>query len=134
MQAYELEGHGGSETVIGKALTAAPELRSKAFVTTKVSRGPFTPQTIRASCERSLSRLQQDSLELLQLHHFRAGPRTNPRTGKEETAPSIEEQMAGLKALQDDGMIKYIGLNNANAAQTRAAVSPVPFAVRGHRL
>ena len=60
-------------------------------------------------------------MELLQLHHFRAGPRKNPRTGKEETAPSIEEQMAGLKALQDDGMIKYIGLNNANAAQLQMA-------------
>ena len=42
-------------------------------------------------------RLQADSVELLQLHHFNAG-QTNPRTG--ETSPSIGEQMAGLKTLQ----------------------------------
>jgi aryl-alcohol dehydrogenase-like predicted oxidoreductase len=113
-EAYELEGHGGSETVIGLALSAEPELREQAFVTTKVSRGPYTAENIRASAERSLSRLQLDQLELLQLHHFRAGD-------GDDGAPTIEEQMSGLKALQDDGKIKYIGLNNANAVQLQMA-------------
>ena len=115
-EAYELEGHGGSETVIGLALHTAPELRERAFVTTKVSRGPFTAENIRASAERSLARLQLDKLELLQLHHFRVG---KDRNGNE--MPTIQEQMNGLKALQDEGMIKYIGLNNANAVQLQMA-------------
>jgi aryl-alcohol dehydrogenase-like predicted oxidoreductase len=115
-EAYELEGHGGSETVIGLALSANPELRERAFVTTKVSRGPYTAEGIRASAERSLARLQLDQLELLQLHHFRVGKMRNG-----DDAPTIMEQMHGLKALQDEGKIKYIGLNNANAVQLQMA-------------
>ena len=57
-EAYELEMQGGSETLIGQALTERPDLRETAFVTTKVSNGPFTANGIKRSVERSLGRLQ----------------------------------------------------------------------------
>ena len=117
-QAYQNEANGGSEDVIGVALAEAPELKAKAFVTTKVSYAPFDAGTIRKHCKTSLANLQFDSIELLQLHHWNAG-RVNARTG--EVQPSIGEQMAGLKAVQDEGLVKYIGLNNANAAQLQEA-------------
>ena len=68
-EAYELEMQGGSETLIGQALTERPDLRETAFVTTKVSNGPFTANGIKRSVERSLGRLQTCPPPLPPPHH-----------------------------------------------------------------
>ena len=75
---------------------------------------------------------RSDTVELLQLHHFydKLEP-WRPQTVEEtvtlpkgmglEDLPSIEVQMGALKELQDEGKIKYIGMNNATSAQLQQA-------------
>ena len=50
------------------------EIEAGAFVTTKASRAPFTPDVIRATCEKSLGNLQMESIPLYQLHRYDNGP------------------------------------------------------------
>jgi aryl-alcohol dehydrogenase-like predicted oxidoreductase len=99
---------GGSETVIGLALKEDPAVAADAFVTTKASRTPFTDEQIRHTCANSMAALQMDTIPLYQLHRF-------------DTETPIAEQMATLKALQDEGKIQYIGLNNTLLEHLEAA-------------
>lgn len=84
---------GGSETVIGRALAAAPSLKEKAFVTTKCTLQPYTEEKIRAACAYSSEKLQTDCIELYQLHGW------DPNT-------PIADQLGVLAALQKEGKIK----------------------------
>ena len=85
---------GGSETVIGRALAAAPSLKEKAFVTTKCTLQPYTEEKIRDACAYSSKKLQTDCIELYQLHGW------DPKT-------PIADQLGVLAALQKEGKIKY---------------------------
>ena len=95
---------GGSETVIGRALTAAPSLKEQAFVTTKCTLQPYTEEKIRSACAYSMEKLQTDCIELYQLHGW-------------DPATPVADQLGVLAALQEEGKIKYIGLNNAGVKQ-----------------
>eukprot|EP01046_Picozoa_sp_COSAG06_P057806 COSAG06_NODE_11393_length_1516_cov_1.510939_3_plen_311_part_00 len=95
---------GGSETVIGRALTAAPSLKEQAFVTTKCTLQPYTEEKIRSACAYSMEKLQADCIELYQLHGW-------------DPATPVADQLGVLAALQEEGKIKYIGLNNAGVKQ-----------------
>lgn len=66
------------------------------------------PEYLRSACEASLRRLGVDAIDLYQ-HH-----RPDPDVPYEET-------MGGLKALYDDGLVKRLGLSNANPDQIRQA-------------
>lgn len=84
---------GGSETVIGRALAAAPSLKEKAFVTTKCTIQPYSEEKIRDACAYSSEKLQTDCIELYQLHGW------DPKT-------PIADQLGVLAALQKEGKIK----------------------------
>jgi len=101
-------GQVGSETVIGRALLGHEELQRDTFYATKASVQPYTRENIRAAAQRSLINLQTDTMDLYQLH------------GVDVETP-IAEQMGALQELQNAGIIRYIGLNNANVQQLEAA-------------
>jgi aryl-alcohol dehydrogenase-like predicted oxidoreductase len=69
-----------------------------------------SPSYLRRACEASLRRLHVDAIGLYQLH------RPDPAT-------PWEESMAGLRALFDDGLVRMVGISNANITQIDAARS-----------
>jgi aryl-alcohol dehydrogenase-like predicted oxidoreductase len=109
---------GGSETVIGLALSADAGLAAQAFVTTKVSQQPHTREQIHTKCAESAKNLQMGTIPLLQLHSY------------DESTPA-EERMGALQELQAEGKILYIGLNNTTREQLEEAWST---GVRFHTL
>jgi aryl-alcohol dehydrogenase-like predicted oxidoreductase len=67
-----------------------------------------SPGYLRKACEASLRRLHVDAIGLYQLH------RPDPAT-------PWEESMGGLRSLVDDGLVRMVGISNANNAQIDAA-------------
>jgi uncharacterized protein len=64
-------GKGGSETVIGNALTESPGLRQKLIVATKWDAGAHMPKSrMMASLDESLRRLKTDHVDILQIHQL----------------------------------------------------------------
>ncbi len=99
------ESYRTSESLIGKALRGR---RHEVFLATKLS-GDHSPDHLASAIENSLRALETDHVDLYQLH----GPR--PET-------PIEETMEHLLRLRDSGKIRYIGLSNFSAEQTREAL------------
>ncbi len=64
---------------------------------------------LRAACEKSLRDLDTDVIDLYQLH------RTDPRF-------SVLDQMAVLKALHDEGLVRWVGLSNFTLAELDVAI------------
>lgn len=122
-------GFGRSEEIVGRALQGR---RDQAIVATKCGlvwdtnegeafftnekavRKHLAPASIRREVEASLKRLGTDRIDLLQTHW------------QTETTP-IEETMATLLALRQEGKIRAIGVSNASMAQLARyrAVGPV---------
>ena len=121
-------GFGLSEEIVGKAIK---DRRDKVVVATKcglvwhVEKGDFFfasddkhptregkakvyrylgPESIRYEIEKSLTRLDVDCIDLLQTHW------------QESTTP-IDETMATLVQLRDEGKIRAIGCSNATVSQ-----------------
>ncbi len=69
-----------------------------------------SPAYLRRACEGSLRRLGVDAIGLYQFH------RPDPAT-------PWEESMAGLRALVDDGLVRMVGVSNADVAQIDVARS-----------
>ncbi len=67
-----------------------------------------SPAYLRRACEASLRRLHVDAIGLYQLH------RPDPAT-------PWEESMGALRSLFDDGLVRMVGVSNANIAQIDAA-------------
>ena len=116
-------GFGRSEEVVGKALRGR---RENAVIATKcglwwhdetgvpffeqsgrVVRRSLEPRTIRREVEDSLRRLDTDVIDVLQTHWQAVPPLATP----------IEDTMACLLALKDEGKIRAIGASNATTEQ-----------------
>jgi aryl-alcohol dehydrogenase-like predicted oxidoreductase len=121
-------GFGRSENVVGKALQGRRDkviLATKCGMVANTTRGSYKfttnggaidpnglidiyqynhPDSIRWEIERSLNRLQTDYIDLYQTHW------------QEEQTP-IEDTMAALLKLKDEGKIRAIGVCNANTEQ-----------------
>jgi aryl-alcohol dehydrogenase-like predicted oxidoreductase len=67
-----------------------------------------SPDYLRRACEDSLRRLHVDAIGLYQLH------RPDPAT-------PWEESMGALRSLFDDGLVRMVGISNANIEQIDAA-------------
>jgi aryl-alcohol dehydrogenase-like predicted oxidoreductase len=105
------EAYRGSEALLGKALSGGR--REKVFLATKVS-GNFTPEHIRAAMENSLRALQTDHVDLYQIHWW-------------EGRVPIEESMAAMEALRQEGKTRYLGVSNFDVPQMEAARATTPF-------
>lgn len=101
-----------SETTLGKAL--ADGYRERCFLATKVS-GDYSRSGIRSAIENSLRELRVDNVDLYQVHSWRG-----------DTYP-IDETMDELTRLQQEGLVRHIGVSNFNAQQMAQAHALAPF-------
>jgi len=108
---------GVAETIIGKWLKQHPGRRSEVVLATKVrgrmGEGPndegLSRVHVMQAVDRSLERLQVDSIDLYQLH---APDRSTP----------IEETLRALDDLTRQGKVRYIGCSNFKAWQLMQAL------------
>ncbi len=120
-----LYGFGGNETLVGKVLAKHRSrftLASKCGMTGVDVAGDGKlvrvidgrPETVRATCEASLQRLQTDVIDLYYLHRW------------DKQVP-IEESVGALAELVRAGKIRAIGLSEVSASTLRKAhaVHPV---------
>jgi aryl-alcohol dehydrogenase-like predicted oxidoreductase len=72
------------------------------------------PERLKRCCEESLRRLKLERIDLYQLH------RVDPKV-------PIEDSVAALAELQEEGKIRHIGLSNVNVEQLERAQQIVPI-------
>ncbi|MDG0870443.1 aldo/keto reductase [Candidatus Lucifugimonas marina] len=89
------EGYRTSEGVLGKALKGR---RDQVFLATKLS-GDQSVEHMAEAIENSLRLLGTDCIDLYQLH-------------RPQFEIPIEDTMANLEKLRDEGKIRYIGVSN----------------------
>jgi aryl-alcohol dehydrogenase-like predicted oxidoreductase len=99
----DMYGKGDNEIVVGKAIK---HFRKHIILATKCAleytpeglRINNNPKYIQSACESSLKRLETDHIDLYYLHRY------TPEI-------PIEESMAAMQALIDQGKISYVGLS-----------------------
>ncbi|MFT7694493.1 MAG: aryl-alcohol dehydrogenase-like predicted oxidoreductase [Candidatus Latescibacterota bacterium] len=101
-----------SESTLGRALKGG--YRQRCFLATKVS-GDYSRRGIRQAMENSLQSLAVDCVDLYQIHSWNG-----------DTYP-IEESMAEMARLQEEGKTRFIGVSNFNAEQMEQAYRVAPF-------
>jgi aryl-alcohol dehydrogenase-like predicted oxidoreductase len=114
----DVYGDGHNEELVGKAIKGRRDqvvLASKfGIVRGTEARFDGRPEYVRAAIERSLKRLNVDTIDIYQQH------RVDPKT-------PIEETIGAMKELVDEGKIRFIGMSEALAPDLRraAAVHPI---------
>jgi aryl-alcohol dehydrogenase-like predicted oxidoreductase len=111
---------GHNETLVAEAVrsySGSADI-SKVVITTKggitkpaenVAERDGTREGLLKACEASLKRLDTSSIELYQFH-------------RHDPSVTYAEQMLSLKALKDAGMVKRIGLSNAQGPELAVAL------------
>ncbi|MBD2111787.1 MULTISPECIES: aldo/keto reductase [Cyanophyceae] len=102
----EMYGEGGAEKVVGEAIAGR---RDEVFLVSKVYPHNATRQGVVEACDRSLKRLQTDSLDLYLLHWRGAVPLT--------------ETLAGLQSLKQAGKIQSYGVSNFDRNDMEEAIA-----------
>jgi diketogulonate reductase-like aldo/keto reductase len=95
----EMYGNGGAEEVVAQAASGQ---RDKLFIVSKVYPHNASRAGVTAACERSLSRLKTDRIDLYLLH-WRGG---HP----------LSETVQGFEDLKAAGKIRYWGVSNFDLA------------------
>jgi len=104
----------GNEAEVGAAIVESRLARSEVFVTTKIPPDRLGPGMVRPEVERSLERLRTDQVDLL-LVHWPA------------PAFAMEDYLAELAAVFDQGLARFVGGSNFTVAQIdRAAALLAP--------
>jgi aryl-alcohol dehydrogenase-like predicted oxidoreductase len=101
----ETYARGVSEAIVGRALTAR---RDQAFLATKVLPVMPTAANVAEHGRLSALRLGVDVIDLYQIHW------PNP-------AVPLSSQMEGMRRLQDDGLIRHVGVSNFSTKRWKAA-------------
>jgi aryl-alcohol dehydrogenase-like predicted oxidoreductase len=106
-------GLGHNETLIGEVLKSRRNefvLASKCGIIVKEGRRGVDcrPESVRATCEESLQRLQTDVIDLYYLHR------------KDPQVP-IEESVGELARLKSEGKIRHLGLSEVSSTTLRKA-------------
>lgn len=79
------------------------------------------PEHLRAACRASARRLRTDAIDLYQLH-------------TPDLAVPFAESVGTLRDLQEEGLVKEVGVSNVSAAQLRTALDIAPVAAVQNRL
>jgi aryl-alcohol dehydrogenase-like predicted oxidoreductase len=103
----EAYNDGHSEEALGRALKGQ---RGRAIIGSKVWPNHASPELLRHHCEASLRRLETEYIDLYMLHW-------------PLTEFPLQPAMETLAALKEEGKIRFIGLSNFGAAQTREAAA-----------
>ena len=98
----EAYGQGASESVLGEWMQTR-RARSRIVLASKVT-GTLTRERILSSVEASLKRLRTDHIDLFQTHIW------------DDVTP-LEETLAALTQLVDQGKVRYIGCSNYSTEQ-----------------
>lgn len=106
----EVYGEGHSEQVIAKAVSA---IRDRLVYASKVFANHLQYDAVIEACDRSLTNLQTDYIDLYQIHW--------PSGSFGSEAVPIEETMKALNKLKQDGKIRAIGVSNFSRAQLEEA-------------
>jgi aryl-alcohol dehydrogenase-like predicted oxidoreductase len=101
----EIYGFGRSERVVGEAIR---ERRSDAFVATKVFPIAAVAPVVEQRGRASRNRLGIDAIDLYQVHW------PNP-------VVPLASTMAGMRRLQDAGVVRHVGVSNFSLARWRRA-------------
>ncbi len=101
------QGYYDSELILGTVL--AERDRDRVFIVTKVTRD-YSPTAIERAIETSLDRLGTDHIDLYLVHHW-----------SDEYA--IEATMETLARVRDRGLVRFLGVSNFDAEQTRRAMA-----------
>lgn len=106
-------GDGQSETNLGRVLK---ELSADVYVGTKFRVTTHEPGHIKgnviASVEESLSRLQREQVDLMQMHNHVARPSTSSGAGDGSVSPeeALGEVVDALRELRDQGKVRFFGI------------------------
>jgi aryl-alcohol dehydrogenase-like predicted oxidoreductase len=105
----EVYGFGTSEEIVGKAVAGR---RDNVLIATKVAPDGtgVRPDQIRRACQASLGRLGIDRIDLYQLHW------------PDPDVP-VEESWGGMASLQDEGLVRWIGVSNYSREQIETCES-----------
>lgn len=120
---------GHNERLIARALSAWAGHRSRILVATKggvVRTGGSwdtdgRPAHLRAACDRSLTALGTERIDLYQLHA------PDPKV-------PFTESVGAMADLRREGKVRWVGLSNVSVAQIKSAQSIVPVTAVQNRL
>jgi aryl-alcohol dehydrogenase-like predicted oxidoreductase len=106
----EIYGEGHSEQMIAKALA---DIRDQIVYASKVFANHLKYDQVIEACDRSLTNLQTDYLDLYQIHW--------PSGSFNSEIVPIEETMKALNKLKEQGKIRAIGVSNFSRTQLEEA-------------
>ena len=121
---------GAAEELLGQVFASTPGLRERVVLATKggiqLERGsglgvPYdtSARHIATACEDSLRRLRTDVIDLYQIH-------------RPDLLAHPAETAAALAALVTSGKVRFLGVSNHTAAQTRALSAHLPDGISLH--
>ncbi len=108
----EAYGEGHSERIIAEALS---DVRTCVEYATKVFANHLKYEQVFQACDRSLTNLKTDYIDLYQIHW--------PSGAFNSAIVPIEETMSALNLLKEQGKIRAIGVSNFSHAQLVEAAS-----------
>ncbi|AFZ37480.1 aldo/keto reductase [Stanieria cyanosphaera PCC 7437] len=106
----EIYGEGHSEQIVAKALS---DVRDQVVYASKVFANHLKYEEVITACDRSLSNLQTDYLDLYQIHW--------PSGSFNTQLVPLEETMNALNHLKQQGKIRTIGVSNFSRNQLEEA-------------
>ncbi len=106
----EVYGKGYSEQIVGKALS---DVRDQVVYASKVFADHLQYNQVIAACDRSLTNLNTDYIDLYQIHW--------PSGAFGSAAVPISETMSALNKLKEQGKIRTIGVSNFSRTQLEEA-------------
>lgn len=106
----EVYGQGHSERIVAQALN---DIRDQVVYATKVFSNHLKYEQVIAACDRSLTNLQTDYIDLYQIHW--------PSGAFNSEIVPIEETMKALNQLKQEGKIRAIGVSNFSVSQLKEA-------------
>jgi aryl-alcohol dehydrogenase-like predicted oxidoreductase len=121
-------GNGHAESLIGEMWGQVP--RKDIFLASKFGwvKGPskrfYDPKFMRSQCERSLTLMRTDAMDLYYFHHCDFGP----------SDEFFDDALATMRALRDEGKIRFIGLSDWNLRKIMKFIERVdPDVVQPYR-
>ncbi len=109
---FDMADHYGSaELIAGKCRALGAGEGVQLFTKWVPKPGPVTAADVRAAVERSLTRLQAETLDLLQFHAWNYAD------------PSWLDALFHLQELKRAGLIRHLGLTNVDAAHLRLVLT-----------
>jgi diketogulonate reductase-like aldo/keto reductase len=107
----EVYADGHSEELLGRAVRETDTKRENIFITTKVDPAHLQYEQVLQSCEKSLRRLNMDTIDLYLIHW-------PPRSGTQLT-----DAFRALNQLVKNGRVKHLGVSNFNVKLLKQAQS-----------